>query len=406
MSTKFSVVIGKNFGDEGKGRVTNILSERPGKGLVIRHNGGAQSGHTVVIPSNENADDKLPQADLLKKRFIFHEVGSGSFCGADTLWIDTFFPDLFKLREEVDSFIEVSGVVPRIYSLSDTNATIVCDVLFNMALETVRGTNRHGSCGMGIYEAYLRTKNGFGLTVEKIKTLSEDELYSELVHIRDYYYRPRIGEIFGGTGNSQYLEDILNNVVLKNAAFEMKRNAEYVDVLQSDVVSFLGKYENVIFESGQGLLLDSENTRYAPHVTGSRTGITNPAAFLDRFGLKIDEVIYVTRSYITRHGAGELPFECDKKALGDVENDTTNVENPWQGAIRYAPHASINEFLDPVIMDLMQLSYRPKVICAVTHLSETEGRIIFQDRESDITASELGNNKEVSMVIDEFWELS
>ncbi len=402
MSTKFFVVIGKNFGDEGKGRVTDILADRPGKSLVIRHNGGAQSGHTVVIASD---DDKLPHAGAHEKRFIFHEVGSGSFCGADTLWIDTFFPDLFKLREEVDSFIEISGIVPKIYSLPDTNVTIVCDVLFNMALETIRGTNRHGSCGMGIYEAFLRVRNGFGLSVAKVKALSDDELYKELIHIRDYYYRPRIGEIFGGTGDSQYLKDILNNVVLKNAAYEMKRNADYVDVIETDAVSFLNRYENVIFESGQGLLLDAENTRYAPHVTGSRTGLTNPAAFLDRYGLKIDEVIYVTRSYVTRHGAGELPFECEKKALGDLETDTTNVENPWQGTIRYAPHTSVYDFIDPMIMDLKTLTYRPKVTCAVTHLSETKGRIVFQDRESDLTVAEFGNIREVSMVIDGFWEL-
>lgn len=406
MSTKFFVVIGKNFGDEGKGRVTHILSERPGKSLVVRHNGGAQSGHTVVISPETDTDYKLPPEAQREKRFIFHEVGSGSFCGADTLWIDTFFPDLFKLREEYDSFCEVSGVAPKIYSLPDTNVTIVCDVLFNMALESSRGDKRHGSCGMGIYEAFLRAENGFGLTVAEVKTLSLEDLVEKLIHIRNYYYRPRIGEIFGGVGDSQYLKDILDNVVLRNAAVVMKRNAELVEIVPGDVRTFLRSYDNVIFETGQGLLLDAENKKYAPNVTGSRTGLTNPSVFLNSLGISIDEVFYVTRSYITRHGAGELAFECEKNALGDVETDTTNVTNPWQGAIRYAPHASVYDFLDPVISDLRQLSYRPKVTLAVTHLSETGGKIVFQDRESDMTAKELSNIKEVSMVFDDFWELS
>ena len=72
-------VIGCGYGDEGKGLVTDYLSSKPGKKLVIRHNGGAQSGHTVEI------DDK---------RFVFHELSSGSFRHADTLWADTFMPDL------------------------------------------------------------------------------------------------------------------------------------------------------------------------------------------------------------------------------------------------------------------------------------------------------------------------
>ena len=406
MATKFYAVIGKNFGDEGKGRVTHILSERPGKSLVVRHNGGAQSGHTVVIASERDTDDKLPLEDVREKRFIFHQVGSGSFCGADTLWIDTFFPDLFKLREEYGSFCEISGTAPRIYALPGTNCTLVMDVLFNMALESSRGKERHGSCGMGIYEAYLRVQRGFGLTVAQVRDLTEDELAEKLIHIRNYYYRPRIGEIFGDVGDNQYLKDILDNVVLRNAAIQMKRNAELVEILQGDLRTFLNRYDNVIFETGQGLLLDAENKKYAPNVTGSRTGLTNPNAFLEGLGLFLDEVVYVTRSYVTRHGAGELPYECERQALGNVGLDTTNVTNDWQGAIRYAPHASIYDFVDPVISDLLQLSYRPKVTCAVTHLSETGGKIVFQDRESDMTVSEIRSLREVSMVFDDFWELS
>ena len=53
----------------------------------------------------------------------------------------------------------------------------------------------------------------------------------------------------------------------------------------------------------------------------------------------------MTRSYVTRHGAGELSFECERQAIGDVEADTTNVTNQWQGAFRYAPHASVYDFI-------------------------------------------------------------
>ena len=112
------------------------------------------------------------------------------------------------------------------------------------------------------------------------------------------------------------------------------------------------------------------------------------------------------RSYVTRHGAGDLPFECARKHLGNIPKDTTNVTNPWQGAVRYAPHSSIYDFMDPVISDLRTLGYRPRVTCAVTHLSETKGRVIFQDRAINMTVDELDSAKEISMVFDSFWELS
>ncbi|RKM61347.1 adenylosuccinate synthase [Butyrivibrio sp. CB08] len=406
MAPKIYVVIGKNFGDEGKGRVTHLLSGRLGKSLVIRHNGGAQSGHTVIAGPESVAFLELPDACDSEKRFIFHEVGSGSFNGADTLWIDTFFPDLFKLREEVDSFSKVSGLTPRIYALPTTNVTTVLDVLFNMALEESRGKERHGSCGMGIYETFLRVESGVTLTVKDVKNLQERELFKRLLDIRESYYIPRLRELFGEKTSSQYLTDMLNDTVIENAATEMKRNSELVEIVEDDVVSFLNNYDNVVFESGQGLLLDSENKRFAPHVTGSRTGLTNPAAFLNRYGLRIDEVVYVTRSYVTRHGAGDLPHECRRRHLGNVRKDTTNVTNPWQGAIRYAPHPSVYEFMDPVIQDLRILDYRPRVTCAVTHLSETKGRIVFPDRAANMTTNELQMVKEITMVFDSFWELA
>lgn len=90
-------VIGKNFGDEGKGMAVDYFSLHSEKTLVVRHNGGAQSGHTVVR--------KLPD----KKRFVFHELSSGSCRGADTLWIDSFYPDIYKLGEEISNFQETFG---------------------------------------------------------------------------------------------------------------------------------------------------------------------------------------------------------------------------------------------------------------------------------------------------------
>lgn len=76
--------------------------------------------------------------------------------------------------------------------------------------------------------------------------------------------------------------------------------------------------DTLIFESGQGLLPGRNHTVYSPYVTASDTGLRNPCRFLARFRLNLDEVVYVSRTYITRHGAGPLPNECPKTVLGDL----------------------------------------------------------------------------------------
>ena len=85
-------VAGKNYGDEGKGLATDYFvlkrTSCPSDSLVIRHNGGAQAGHTVDMSDG--------------RRFVFHQLSSGSFRGASTLWADTFMPDLYKLEGGFD----------------------------------------------------------------------------------------------------------------------------------------------------------------------------------------------------------------------------------------------------------------------------------------------------------------
>lgn len=361
-------VIGKGFGDEGKGMAVDFLSSCHEKTLVIRHNGGAQSGHTVEYP---------------EKRFVFHELSSGAFRHADTFWADTYFPDLYKLGEEVSAFCAVSGFVPEIYGDARTMVTVIDDVLINMAVEDARGEKRHGSCGMGIYEAQLRSEAGFGITLRDVVYLCEEEVVTRLQEIRRDYIPQRLEALGLQTDMpGEYGELLRNRAVLENAVREMKKNIRMVRLVE-DVSAFIRGYDRVIFENGQGLLLDSENDNYAPHVTASRTGLTNPCALLRKLGLHLDEVVYVTRSYVTRHGAGPLPNECRREELGLLEEDGTNVENPWQGKLRYAKHEPLQEFVREITEDLKnpERCGQDKPICSlmITHLNETKHRVVCQD---------------------------
>lgn len=353
-------VIGKNFGDEGKGLATNYFSDIVGKILVVRHNGGAQSGHTVEIKEPE-------------KRFVFHELSSGSFHHADTFWASTFFPDLYKLKEEIEEFRNVSGFAPHIYASEETKITILDDVLLNMAAETARGSFRHGSCGMGIWEATVRSDAGYGISIGELIEMTGEDLVNRLLYIRNNHTVRRMRELgIDECIAGEYRDLLSDETVIQNYAKEVTEALSLVKVVkEKELKLFLEGYDRIVFEGGQGLLLDSENEKYAPHVTASRTGIRNPIVFLSKLGWKLDEAVYVTRSYMTRHGAGPFEMECDREELGFFEEDKTNITNEFQGSIRYGRQLSLNDFFTPIKEDLNSITPRPeKVSLFVTHLNE------------------------------------
>ena len=355
----FYAVIGNNYGDEGKGLAVDYLT-LSGHNLVVRHNGGAQAAHTV---------------DREDKRFVFHELSSGSFNGADTYWASTFLPDLYKLEEEINEFSEVSSEKIRIYASPDCSITLLYDVYLNQKREELRGTDKHGSCGMGIWEATKRTAAGYKLTLGDIASLSADDIAAKIKCIEDEYVALKIDKF--GIGERLNLDTVKYASILKSA---LENNVTLV----SDEKSFFESYDNVIFEGGQGLLLDTAREELWPHTTCSRTNITNPVKILESSGLKLDEAVYVTRSYLTRHGAG--PFEEDTELCFA---DETNKPNPWQGAMRFGKHSSASDLIGRAVKDYKDnCPYEITASMFVTQLDLTSDTILTRD--GDIAISDFG----------------
>ena len=378
-------VAGCSYGDEGKGLVTDYLSAGSKRALVIRHNGGAQSGHTVVHQG---------------KRFVFHELSSGSFRHADTCWARTFFPDLYKLKEEAEAFRETAGFLPRIFVSPLACITTLDDVLLNMVLETLRGEKRHGSCGMGINEADLRGKAGFGIRFSDLAGMDVSGMHGRLKQIRENYTALRLRKLLEAetagmqrdASLQEYLDLLRDDAVLENYAREVLENLRYITIAE-DFRQILCGYTDLIFECGQGLLLDAQRRENWPHVTASRTGITNPLLLAQAYGCRIDECFYVTRSYLTKHGAGMLPNEFTLQEYAAMEEDCTNRYNPWQGNIRYAKFQDISSLVLPVSEDLAQCRDIPAASLVVTHLNETGGKILLKNRE--LPFEELAGQSEV-----------
>ena len=368
-------VIGKNFGDEGKGFTCSCLASSLKNALIIKHNGGGQAGHTVEDPEG-------------KWRFIHHQIGAGAEYHVPTLFADSFMPDLFQLGKEVKAFTELFGFRPILYSEKNARVTTVEDVLLNMGAEVARGKNRHGSCGMGIEECVQRNAAGYGITLEELAGWSKQDLVDRLKQIRKEYTGRR-AKILGIYPSNPYYEMLNNETVLENFVIKVKENVKLLKLVNADR-KWLEKFQHLIFETGQGLLLDQDYEAYAPHLTSSKTGIHNPAIFLEKRGLSLEEAIYVTRPYVTRHGNGPLPCEVDPSELPGVGEDLTNRPNEWQGTLRYAKHESLEAFFAPVLRDRDSVyclermgetkrPKHPKLSILVTQLSETGNQLYFDE---------------------------
>ena len=363
-------VIGKNFGDEGKGLATDylaMLSKRAGHScIVVRHNGGAQAGHTVEASG---------------KRFIFREISSGTLRGADTLWAPTFMPDLYKLSSEIDELLGIGAKLPLILSVPDCPLTYIDDILINMTLETRRGKDRHGSCGMGIDEAKRRSLlEDYRITPGDIFGNGFEAFHNKLLRIRREYLPERLKALdLEPSAMGEFGEMIGDENVLYNYALQMYENSRYIKLVDESVIK---SYDDVIFEGAQGLVLNEENRSFAPNLTSSRTGLTNPDAMLKRLGINEDcEAVYVSRTYVTKHGAGRLPYEEIFLDQGISFADDTNVHNEWQGSIRFAPHGNEDEFNEYVIKDSEASVFKPSLL--LTHVDETGGKVLTKDGDFD-----------------------
>lgn len=189
-----------------------------------------------------------------------------------------------------------------------------CDILINRAKEIARGENRHGSCGMGLFEAVKRSKN------------EEDAVYAGelLMPYRLYKKVKRIMEKY-----SCEQDDLYNLDNWMRAVAYVTSNCQF-----KGLFSLLPLYDTVIFEGGQGLLLDQSHINETVHLTPSSTGSYNIADFINFIGEPTD-IYYVSRTYMTRHGAGEMEAECKREDINPDIVDKTNMPNPWQGDLRF-----------------------------------------------------------------------
>ena len=382
MSKKIKIVVGCSFGDEGKGLMTDYFSTNPNT-VVICHNGGAQKGHTVVTPDG--------------KRHVFNHFGSGTLANADTYLSEDYIlnPMLFRREyDELSSIGYMTSCVPKVFVNEKCLVTTPYDMMINQIAEEQRKDSKHGSCGTGIFETIIRNKlESFQLSAKKAfsDNLWMDSYISSLTNrIKNIYVGRRLLELDIRTVSDEWNARLTSENIIANYMDDLQFMKEHIIVISDESV-LLNGHDNIVFEGAQGLLLDQNNKDYFPNLTPSNTGLTNPIKILKDNGLTHEdiEVCYVTRSYVTRHGAGRFDTECESNLIGENLIDSTNVPNPFQDTLRYGK-LDLNLLVSTIKNDLTNIDFNARISLAITHLDQTKYILKCSDYDRISNDAKLG----------------
>jgi adenylosuccinate synthase len=281
-------VVGLQWGDEGKGKVVDILAEK--SDVVVRYGGGANAGHTVVIGDKKFALHLLPSGAVRKNTVCV--IANGVVVDPEVL------------LTEIDSLSQ-RGITLDGRLLISESAHVVLD--YHKAEDRFReealGKNKIGTTIRGIGPCYA-DKVGRNYAVRMADFLNLERLEEKLKKILDYK-----NKIFAAVYNAGPIESA---EVFEKCKSHSQKLSKYICNTTEYLFEQIESGKNILFEGAQGALLDLDHGTF-PFVTSSNasslgvgSGCGVPAQMIDRF-------IGVVKAYTTRVGAGPFPSELDNK---------------------------------------------------------------------------------------------
>jgi len=355
-------VIGANYGDEGKGMLTEHLCRKCSKPIVVLSNGGCQRGHTV-----NNVE--------LGIRHVFNHFGSGTLLGVPTVFSKTFLLNPIKYIEEKQE-LEKLGLKPKTLRAPGCLLQLPSDMFVNQMLEKQRGRSKHGSCGWGIWETKVRNRDFSPLAFDDFSKLDYSQKKKAMLEALAWQIDFRLENGKESIDEKVY-RAMTSEGFISHFVQDFEEMAADVEMLESDQLADIDWHKHgldvktLVVENAQGLLLDQ---KYAPadengcrdiHSTPSQTGLEGALEALGD-GFTANDVVanYVSRSYLTRHGSGPFPeYDSSMKF-----NDATNVYNDYQGSIRFGK-LNVEELVERVKADSMGAK---EVNIVATHMNELE----------------------------------
>ena len=278
------VVIGAQWGDEGKGKIIDILTENAD--AVVRFQGGHNAGHTLVIDGDKT---------------VLHLIPSGIFNDAKCIIGNGVVVHLPTLIKEIE-YLESKGIDihSKLMISSQCPLILPSHILIDEARERSLGKKSIGTTGRGIGPVY---EDKVARRVVHVMDLFDEDLFrSKLSSLIDYHNFILKG-LFGADG-------VDAEEVSKDWMDQFDKIRNLVVDSSKTVNEFRASNSNILFEGAQGSMLDIDQGTY-PFVTSSST-LSGASSLGSGIGpLDIDGVLGITKAYATRVGSGPFPTEID-----------------------------------------------------------------------------------------------
>ncbi len=294
-----TIIIGAQYGDEGKGKITDIFSEKAD--YVVRYQGGNNAGHTIVVDGKVYKLHLLPSGVVRGKRCL---IGAGVVVDPRQL-----IKEIKQFNFEVDL-----GIDPRTHIILPYHNII--DILREKKIKKIKGASI-GTTAKGIGPCYEDEKSRIGI---RFFDLVSNKNLEDVIIEKFEEKKKVIEEVYGGS------LDININDVAKEYAEIGKLLKKYLCDVSSEIFSSLKKGKNILFEGAQGTLLDIKYGNY-PKVTSSHplagsilVDIGLPPSVFKEFEFKI---IGVVKAYTTKVGSGPV-VTCLDKGRWPVDEKVSN----------------------------------------------------------------------------------
>jgi len=278
------LIVGSQWGDEGKGKIVDLISE--GADIVARYQGGANAGHTIVIGENKYVLHLIPSGILQDN--VKCVIGNGVVIDPEAL--------LEEINMLKDNGIEVAG---RLFISHKAHLIMPYHKLIDTAREKSL-KNAIGTTGRGIGPAYIDKAKRTGI---RIVDLLDKEILTEKIKSNVIEYNEVLTKIYGF--------DELNADEITERYLEFDK---IIDPFVTDTTLLLNEaIENnkrIIAEGAQGSLLDLDHGTY-PYVTSSNPTSGGACSGLGIPPTSITKVIGITKAYTTRVGNGPFPTELN-----------------------------------------------------------------------------------------------
>ncbi|HIK38799.1 MAG: adenylosuccinate synthase [Geminocystis sp.] len=365
------IIIGAQWGDEGKGKITDLLSKSAD--VVVRSQGGVNAGHTVVVEGQTFKLHLIPSGILYPNTECI--IGSGTVI------------DPRELLKEIDQLHKLNVSTRNLYISQTAHVTMPYHRILDQAAEERRGKYRIGTTGRGIGPTYSDKAERIGI---RMLDLIYCDRYPEKIEWTINYKNAVLEKLYG-------LPPLNAKEIIEEYRGYAERLRPYVVDSSLKIAQAVKQKKNILFEGAQGTLLDLDHGTY-PYVTSS-----NPIAGGACVGAGvgptiIDRIIGVAKAYTTRVGEGPFPTELHDEigeylAEKGAEYGTTTGRRRrcgwFDGVIgRYA--ARINGLDCLAITKLDVLDELPEIKVCVAY--EVDGEIC---REFPIHALKFANCKPV-----------